>query len=43
VTNLEIYFLNNAGVVSHYTIMDRNIGASEVYNQDWGNQNTGSY
>ena len=43
VTNLEIYFLNNAGVVSHYTIMDRNIGASEVYNQDWDNQNTESY
>ena len=42
-TDLELYFLNNAGTVSHYTIMDRNMGASEVYNQDWDNQNTGSY
>ena len=41
--DLELYFLTNTGTVLHYTIMDRNLGASEVYNQDWNNQNTGSY
>jgi len=42
--DLELYFLINTETLPHhYTIMDRNLGASEVYNQDWVNQNTGSY
>jgi Na+-transporting NADH:ubiquinone oxidoreductase subunit NqrF len=41
VQDLELYFL---GVkVKYYSIMDRNLGASEVYNQDWDNQNIESY
>lgn len=42
--DLELYFLVNTETSPHhYTIMDRNLGASDVYNQDWVNQNTGSY
>ena len=43
VKDLELYFLPREGEVKHYSIMDRNLGASEVYNQDWNNQNTESY
>ena len=43
VKDLELYFLRREGEVKHYSIMDRNLGASEVYNQDWNNQNEESY
>ncbi len=43
VQDLELYFVDYNWSVSHYTIMDRNLGASEVYNQDWDNQNIESY
>lgn len=42
--DLELYFLVNTETSPHhYTIMDRNLGASEVYNQDWEYQNEESY
>jgi len=41
--DLELYFLQSDWTITHYTIMDRNMWATEVYNQDWNNQNTGSY
>ena len=43
VNDLDLYFMEDEDHVSHYTIMDRNLGASERYNQDWENQNTDSY
>ena len=41
--DLELYFLTNTETVLHYTIMDRNLGASEVYGWNWDSPNTGSY
>ena len=42
--DLELYFLINTETLPHhYTMMDRNMGASEVYNQNWDNPNTESY
>lgn len=41
--DLELYFIKSDGTVGHYTIIDRNLWATEPYNQDWSNQNTGSY
>ena len=42
--DLELYFLSsNWAIQTHYTLMDRNLGATERYNQDWENANTGSY
>lgn len=42
--DLELYFLINTETLPHhYTIMDRNLGASEVYNQDWEHQNEESF
>ena len=41
--DLELYFLSNKWSVSHYTIMDRNMWAQEVYNQNWWKNNIASY
>ena len=41
--DLELYFVKTETSQTHYTIMDRNMGASERYNQDSSNQNTWSY
>jgi hypothetical protein len=41
--DLNLYFIKSDWTTGHYTIMDRNMWATEAYNQDWSNQNTGSY
>ena len=33
--DLELYFISNTWALSHYTIMDRNLWATEVYNQQY--------
>ena len=41
--DLDVYILDANGDISTYVMMDRNIWASEVYNQDFSQQNTGSF
>ena len=41
--DLELYFLQKNGTLTHYTIMDRNMWATEAYNQDYDHPNTNSY
>ena len=41
--DLELYFLNRDGTVSHFTIMDRNVWATETYNWIRDSQNNKSY
>ena len=43
VNDLDLYFMEDEDNVSHYTIMDRNLWATWVFNQDWKNQNTDSF
>jgi len=37
--DLELYFLKSDGTTGHYTLMDRNMWATEVYNQNQDNPN----
>ena len=41
--DLELYFVSSTWSISHYTIMDRNMWATEVYNQDYNEPNTWSF
>ena len=41
--DLELYFLSNTWSISHYTIMDRNMWATEIYNWIFDSQNEESY
>ena len=43
VQDLHLYFIDESSKVTHYVIMDRNMWASEVFNQDTTNQNTSSF
>ena len=44
VQNLELFFISSTGEISHYTMMDRNLGAFEIYNQKGESaQNARSY
>ena len=43
VKNLELYFLESNGTINHTTLMDRNLWATEVYNQNYDSPNTASY
>ena len=41
--DLELYFVSNTWNISHYTIMDRNMWAEEVFNWDFDSYNTWSF
>ena len=41
--DLDAYFISSTGNVSHYTMMDRNMWASEAYNGNTSSPNTWSY
>ena len=41
--DLELYFVTSTWSISHYTIMDRNMWATEVYNQNYSTPNTWSF
>ena len=41
--DLNIYFLKADWTTGYYTMMDRNMWATEVYNQNYDNQNIASY
>ena len=43
VKDLDLYFLWDDGRVKYNTIMDRNLWATEVYNQNYSSQNKASY
>jgi hypothetical protein len=44
VQDLELFFISSTGEISHYTMMDRNLGAFEIYNQKGESaQNARSY
>jgi hypothetical protein len=40
---LDVYIFTSESDVYHYTLMDRNMWATERYNQDYNNQNEASY
>ena len=40
--DLELYFVSNTWSITHYTIMDRNMWATEVYNQNYTKPNAWS-
>ena len=41
--DLELYFLEDDWNIIHYTMMDRNMWATEIYNQNFDNSNTESF
>ena len=41
--DLNIYFLSSTWNISHYIMMDRNLWATQVYNQDYNSPNTWSF
>ena len=41
--DLYTYFLIDQDNIAHKTIMDRNVWATEIYNQNYGKQNAASY
>ena len=41
--DLELYLVSNTWSISHYTIMDRNMWAEEVFNWDFDSYNTWSF
>ena len=43
IKDLNVYFIKDEETISHFTIMDRNLWATEVYNQNYENPNTESY
>ena len=41
--DLDVYIVDTNGDVSKYVMMDRNVWASDIYNQNFSSQNTGSF
>ena len=42
VSDLDVYMIENQNTIHHFTLMDRNLWATEVYNNDYSNPNVNS-